>query len=295
MRKSASNPESAATAPKPRAKAGAKIATKAATSPATPPGSQTLLRGLDVVEAVIDGPVTLAELADKLRLTRSTAHRLATALIDRRYLTFVPRLGYQLGPKLLELGFLAQRQTDIVQVARPYLEQLATSTGDTVHFGVLDGDRALYLDKIPGRRRVEISSRIGDRHPLTSTGLGKALLLDDGPERWRKIFSHDQATGSPPGDYAQWLERMIHYVKAGHSFDLEENEDLIRCVAAPIRGASGAIQAAISVSSAAQYMADDRMQALSSEVRATATSISRALGWSSEAASRPPARAKPKK
>jgi DNA-binding IclR family transcriptional regulator len=258
-------------------------------------GSQTLFRGLDVIDAVVDGPITLADLAAKLGLTRSTAHRLASALADRRYLTFVPRQGYQLGPKLLELGFRAQRQTDLVQMARPHLESLAASTGDTVHLGVLDSDRALYLDKIPGRRRIEISSRVGDRHPLTSTGLGKALLLDDEADRWRQLFNKDQATGSPAAKYGIWLERMKDYVGSGHAFDLEENEDLIRCVAAPIRGANGGIVAAISVSSAAQYMADERMRALSEEVRAIALAISRELGWSSEIGGRQAPRARANK
>lgn len=245
-------------------------------------GSQTLLRGLDVIEAVVDGPIALGDLAARLDLTRSTAHRLATALVERRYLTFVPRLGYQFGPKLLELGFLAQQQTDIVQLARPHLEALAASTEDTVHLGVLDSERALYLDKIPGRRRVEISSRVGDRQPLTSTGLGKALLLDDDAGHWNKLFVEDQESGSPAADYDVWLARMQGYVQAGRAFDLEENEDLIRCVAAPIRDVTGSIVAAISVSSAAQYMADDRMAALSAEVMGTAAAISSDIGWSAD-------------
>ena len=106
-----------------------------------PAGSQTLLRGLDVIEAVADGPIALAELAQRLDLTRSTTHRLATALVERRYLTFVPRLGYQFGPKLLELGFLAQQQTDVVQLARPYLEALAAATEETVHLAVIYSER----------------------------------------------------------------------------------------------------------------------------------------------------------
>lgn len=246
-------------------------------------GSQTLLRGLDVIEAVIDGPVPLAQLAERLGLTRSTTHRLATALIDRRYLTFTPRTGYHFGPKLLELGFIAQQQTDVVQVARPHLEALAATTEDTVHLGVRDGDRALYLDKIPGRRRVEISSRVGDRQPLTSTGLGKALLLDEPATRWGGLFEADQASGAPRADFALWESRMCGYVAHGRAYDLEENEDLIRCVAAPIRDASGRIVAAISVSSAAQYMADERMAALSADVRGTADAVSQDLGWSGRA------------
>ncbi len=253
-----------------------------AESAKTPAGSQTLLRGLDVIEAVSDGPISLADLASRLDLTRSTTHRLATALVDRRYLTFMPRLGYQLGPKLLQLGFLAQQQTDLVQIARPHLEALAAATDDTVHLGVLDNERALYLDKIPGRRRVDISSRVGDRHPLTSTGLGKSLLLDHGAEEWQRLFEIDRANGSPPADYAVWVDRMNGYVTAGRSFDLQENEDFIRCVAAPIRDASGRIVAAISVSSAAQYMDDARMQALTGDVMATTAAISSDFGWSGE-------------
>ena len=68
---------------------------------------------------------------------------------------------------------------------------------------------------------------------------------------------------------------------------LEENEDQIRCVAAPVRDATGQIVGAISVSSAAQYMSDDRMAALSDDVRATATAISHDLGWNADTP-RPP-------
>lgn len=243
-------------------------------------GSQTLVRGLDLLDQVIDGPVKLAELSQRMGLTRSTTHRLANALIDRGFLTFLPREGYLLGPKLLQLGFLAQGQADIVQIARPRIEELAAQTEDTVHFGRLDSDLALYLDKIPGRRRVDISSRIGDRQPLSSTGLGKALLLDDSEARWVEIFEAEHPPGARRPDFDLWMERMRGYVASGHAYDLEENEDLIRCVAAPVRDASGRIVGAISVSSAAQYMDDDRMQTLSGDVRGTADRISRDLGWS---------------
>ncbi|MEO6040792.1 MAG: IclR family transcriptional regulator [Croceibacterium sp.] len=245
-------------------------------------GSQTLLRGLDVLEAVADGPIPLVDLSKRLGLNRSTTHRLANALVERRYLTFVPRQGYGLGPKLIQLGFLAQDDVDVVRLARPHIEALAAATEDTVHLGVLDGTRALYLDKIAGRRRVEISSRIGERQPLTSTGLGKALLLDDDAAHWSRLFKSEDPHGRRSIDYATWLARMVGYARDGYAFDLEENEDQIRCVAAPIREASGRIVAALSVSSAAQYMANDRMSALSIDVCSAALAISRELGWTGE-------------
>lgn len=245
-------------------------------------GSQTLMRGLDVIEAVAQGASTLTPLAAHLGLSRSTTHRLASSLVERGYLAFTPRAGYRLGAKLLKLGHLAQEQADVVQVARPYLEDLAARTEDTVHFGILDGDRALYLDKMPGKRRITISSRIGDRQPLTSTGLGKALMIDRTDEFWRAQLDADARDGGLPVDEKLWLTRMREYAATGRAFDLEENEDQIRCVAAPVRDAGGAIVGALSVSSAAQYMSDERMHELSNTVMATALAISRDLGWSRE-------------
>ena len=143
-----------------------------------PSSSQTLMRGLDIIEAVAHESVALGDLAVRLGLTKSTTHRLASALVERGFLSYSVRTGYRLGAQMLALGFLAQAQIDLVDIARPQVEALAQLSEDTVHFGVLDDDRALYLDKVGGSRRVNISSRVGDRHPLTSTGLGKALMLD---------------------------------------------------------------------------------------------------------------------
>jgi len=249
-------------------------------------GSQTLVRGLDVLEAVAAGVTSLAELSASLELNRSTAHRLAATLVERRYLTFVPRSGYALGPKSLELGYQARVQLNIPRVAREHLEKLAAQTGDTVHLGVLDGTRALYLDKIAGRRRVEISSRVGELQPLRSTGLGKALLLDEDEAHLRDFYRCENGSEHHYRvSETTWMKRMRDYAKRGCAFDLEENEDRIRCVAAPIRDATGAIKASISVSSAAQYMNDERMQILAGQVRWTAEQISRELGWDA-----PPAR-----
>ena len=242
-------------------------------------GSQTLFRGLDVIELVAEGPITLGDLADRLGLTRSTTHRLASALADRRYLTFVPRSGYSLGPKLLQLGFRVRDELDLPRVASPQLERLALMTEDTVHLGVLDRGRVLYLDKIAGKRRINISSRVGELQPVSSTGLGKALILDHDEESWANFFRSESGGQRTPNALQEWLARMRAYAQAGYAFDLEENEDQVRCVAAPVRDVAGNITAAISVSSAAQYMNDQRMQALTKDVVETARRISEDLGW----------------
>ena len=72
---------------------------------------------------------------------------------------------------------------------------------------------------------------------------------------------------------------MTRYAQGGFTFDLEENEASIRCVAAPVRDASGAIVAALSVASTIPYMPHERMEELIPVVQREARAISEELGW----------------
>ena len=249
-------------------------------SPKSLNGTRTLIRGLEILSIVSMERVNVPTLAERLGLTRSTAHRLASTLVEHRYLNFAHRQGYSLGPRLLELGHLAAGQMNLPRIAHDFLCELAKFSGDTVHLGILDDDRVLYLDKVPGSRRIEISSRIGERQPLRSTGLGKALLLDASDRELSDVYRSESARCPKYGTSEHvWLERMRHYRDTGFALDLEENEDRIRCVAAPIRDAANSIIGAVSISSAAQYMNDARMFELTRAVMNTVISISLEFGW----------------
>jgi len=116
---------------------------------------------------------------------------------------------------------------------------------------------------------------------LRSTGIGKALLLDEDDESLKAVYQRESREWPAYRvDFATWLARMHDYAVNGYAYDLEENEDRIRCVAAPIRDAGNRIIGSISVSSAAQYMDDARMKALTEQVLATVRAISAEFGWS---------------
>ncbi|RTR22960.1 IclR family transcriptional regulator [Azospirillum griseum] len=259
---------------------------------AKPAGTQTLLRGLALLEWVAAGVTDVKGIAAKLGTPRSTTHRMLTSLVAEGYLHHIPHKGYRLGSKLIHLGQKALEQRPLVAIARPHLEALAARTGDTIHLGIAEGDEVFYLDKIAGTRGLEMRSRTGQRMPLASTGIGKALMLGLPVARWAGLHTQacpdkatDDAAGpvrpSPP-PWPEFAARMADYAAWGWAFDLEENELGIRCVAAPVRDAGGGVVAAISVASAAPYMPDARMRALGPQVRATADAISGALGWNAE-------------
>lgn len=242
--------------------------------PTAPTGTQTLLRGLAVIQAVAAGARDLKEIARRTGTTRSTTHRLASCLVDERYLRVVPQIGYQLGPKLIELGFQAREELSLAAVAAPFLEHLSAFSGDTIHLAVRDGDEVLYLHKLAGRNGPEMRSRVGHRMPLLRTGIGKALLLDNSVAEWQRLYGVCQ----PEQSWEALHARMLEYVAGHYAFDLEDNEPSIRCVAAPIRDASGQIVAALSIASTVPYMSLEKMQGLVPVAQQAAAEVSEQLG-----------------
>jgi DNA-binding IclR family transcriptional regulator len=209
---------------------------------AASPASQTLVRGLDVLEQVADGPRALNAIARQLGLSRSTVHRLAATLLERRYLNVTPRRGYSLGPKLLELGFLARDQISLVRLARPYVEALALQTGDVALLAVRDRNDVIIADQAAGARAVLPSLRTGDRLKLAGT-LGRALTaLDNAPI-------------------------------------IDEGEPDVRTIAVPVRGADGRVRGALGIAAASVYADAAQRDKATAAVREAANALGAELGW----------------
>jgi DNA-binding IclR family transcriptional regulator len=236
-----------------------------------------------VIQAVSDGARDLRDICARIQVARSTTHRLASCLVQERYLRILPGYGYALGPRLIELGFQAREEIPLATLARPYLDELARISGDTIHLAVRDGVDALYLEKIPGKKGLEMRSRVGHRMPLAVTGVGKALLLDGDEAEWLAMLRAGSPVSSQAAGNVQpedrFLARMRDYAQSGYAFDLEDNEPSIRCVAAPVRDAGRAIVAAVSVSSTIPYMPMERMREMIPVVQSVAQRISSELGW----------------
>jgi DNA-binding IclR family transcriptional regulator len=107
--------------------------------------------------------------------------------VDERYLRVVPQVGYLLGPKLIELGFQAREELPLVTLAGPYLDELSALTGDTVTWDSRRRRGAVPAQE-SGRNGPEMRSRVGHRMPLARTGIGKALMLDDTPQEWQRLY-----------------------------------------------------------------------------------------------------------
>lgn len=248
-------------------------------------GAQTLVRGLTLLELVAQGIGDVKGLSERLGVPRSTCHRVLSNLVAEGYLHHVPYQGYTLGYKLIYLGTRAREQRPLTQIARPFLEALVQSCGATVHLGQMEGSHVLYLDKLSGDKGLEMRSRIGQRMPLISTGVGKALMLGLSEERWRELYDEAQAlkerTGAEKPSLLPWpdyLDTMRAYRRQGWVMECEENELGIHCVGAPVRDVNGEVVAAVSIASVNFYMPRERMLDLGPVVAEVAGKVSHALG-----------------
>lgn len=241
-------------------------------------GTQTLMRALDIMDEVIDGPIRAADLARKLGMSKTTAHRLVQALKSRNYLS-VTREGFALGPKLLQLGVLATEQIDYVRVARPFMELLSERTGFCVFVGKREDDYSRHLDRVTGTQRLRVATAPGDRRPIAETGIGKALLLEEDEETLERLYREAKGGKTDQAHVDAFLKEMRQHREQGVVLHDSELGDGVRSIAVPIRDAKGNISIAISIASAAHYLTDELRPGLADQVIRSAELISGAVGY----------------
>jgi len=156
-------------------------------------GEGVLARAMRVLQCFTDDEPALsaAEIAARTGLPSSTLHRLLATLTEYGLLTRARRHRYTIGARLWELGELSPLSLHLRETALPHMLRLYEATGENVHLAVLDGEpesaTALYVGRITGTGSIPTLSRMGGRHPLHTTGVGKALLATR-DEAWLQRF-----------------------------------------------------------------------------------------------------------
>jgi DNA-binding IclR family transcriptional regulator len=254
---------------------------------------QSIERGCKILDHLSKGKrsYSIHDLSFELNLPKPTVHRILSTL---RHFGFIAQdevsKEYRLGFGLVELGQTVLDQIDLRKVAEPFLTQLADRVRETVHLVILDQGEIVYLDKVEkigNPKSLRMASRIGMRNYAHSCAVGKVLLtfLSDS-ERGEIIAQKGlpRLTKSTIVNLSQ-LNRHLADVKAqGYALDDEENEEGVRCVAAPVRNDRGKVIAAISISGPSVRMTEKRIhKELKTQVMKTAVGISKKLGFKNKA------------
>jgi IclR family transcriptional regulator, acetate operon repressor len=195
------------------------------------------------------GALGLAELARRSGLPKATAHRLAAQLIELGALERAEDK-YRLGIRLFEIGSRVGPQRRLREAALPFLEDLYEATHETVHLGVLDGLRVLYIEKIRGRRGSPVRTQVGTHKPLHCTALGKAILAYSPPELVQAVIDAglERRTAYTICSAEALLRELAAVARNGVAQDREEYALGTTCAAAPIIDqATGYAKAALSI------------------------------------------------
>ncbi len=246
---------------------------------------QSVAHALDVLEEFRGetDELGVTELSKKLKLHKNNVFRILATLQSRNYIEQNrSNDNYKLGIKCLELGQTFIHQRGLLKQAKVVLKELAETTGETSYLSFLRGNEVVYLDAVEGTSTVRVVSRVGLHMPLHASAAGKALIAFESDEELAKRFSGElkRFTKNTKTALADLIADLQNVRKLGYATDLEEFEDGLRCLAAPIRDYTRKVIGALSVSGPAHRISEERIEGLiAGEVLRHAQALSGRLGY----------------
>ena len=221
------------------------------------------------------GELSLAELCRRTGLPSSTVHRLAQELLAHGILERSAAGGYLVGIRLWEISARSPRGSGLRDISMPFLQDLYEATQQHVQLAVLDGDDALLVEKISGRRAVPTIGRAGGRLPLHASGIGKAILAHADPRLQERLLAGPLPRFTPRTVTAgRELRAVLAQIRREQTAYCHEEltAGVVSC-AAPILCPDPPIVAAVSV----VVTAGTNVSMLAAAVRTAANGITREL------------------
>lgn len=244
---------------------------------------QTADRALQVLELLGKEAMTATEIQHKMDLNKSTVHRLMMTLLQRGFVERNEATGiYQIGIKLVEMSSIRLNQIELKTEAYPYLMGLSDRLNQSVQLTILDGNEAVFIEKIEKYQSFHMYCQTGKRIPLYCSAVGKSLLLD-----WDnrdiiailKTVPMERYTDQTLLSVDDVMDEIQQGRRLGYTKDNAEHEEDVFCVAAPIFDYRGKIIAAASITGFDPMIFEEEGAKRREEVMKTCNEISKRLGY----------------
>ena len=216
--------------------------------------------------------IRVAQAADELAVARSTAHRLLAMLVYREFAVqdTVTR-AYRPGPFLIEVGMGAISHLDVRRKARPFLERIAESTGETASLQILEGTSARFVDSVESTDAVRVGSRAGVSLPAHVASGGRVLLSMLSDETLRRLYPEDiieTGTNFPPMTREHLMEEIATTREHGYSVNPGESQSGMVAVGVGLASRDGEPMAALTVAGPTPRMGPDKIESIVQGLRA---------------------------
>jgi DNA-binding IclR family transcriptional regulator len=214
--------------------------------PGSQSGVQVIARVGQVLRALTGEPqgLSLAQLADRIGLPRSTVHRIVTALVTEGLVASASPAGrVRIGPEFARLA--SSTRADLWEEAEPFMRRIFDEIGETVDCSILDGDHVRLIHGIPARHHLRVTADAGTTFPLHCSSKGRAILAAYEPEVAARMLppTLDRYTEKTLTSLDGLLDELALVRKTGVAYDLEEATLGICAAAIAIRESSGVLLA----------------------------------------------------
>jgi len=240
----------------------------------------SVARALAVLEALAEGNGELGtnEIARRTQINASTVSRLLATLADAGLVEHVEATGrYRLGLRLVQLGNAVVERLDLRDLARMELEALVAATGETATLSAPGEGVAITINFVPGPSSVQGVAQIGRPSVAHATATGKVMLaFSEGEHPEEPLHAFTARTITDPVALRSELERVR---ERGWAESLEERENDLNAIAAPIRDSRGALTAIMGLQGPAFRFDPPAMTAALEPLLARADAVSAKLGW----------------
>lgn len=243
-----------------------------------------LRRGLSILDQFSGhhGDLGVNEIARLVGMHKSTVSRLCATLENAGYLERDSSTNrFRLGARIYQLAGSSAPTTDVRLLARPVMLELVESSRETATLGVREGNDIVTIDVVDGLNYMRMATRVGMRTQLHASAVAKAVLAWMPEAEVDELLAEWPMTALTPNtvtDAATLKSRLSEVRERGFALDMEEMEEGLRCVAAPIRDPRGRVVAGISISGPRHRMTEEAMQRFGLLVREAGEKISARLG-----------------
>lgn len=240
-----------------------------------------------ILEALSQQPksgIALDEVTQISGMAKTTVFRLLYSMVKLGYVDQDPVTNlYSLSGRFFELGTNALPYQRLTVIAKPLMQTLLLTFGESVNLAVPLNGLAIYIMVLESPKAHRVAATVGEYSYFHSTSVGKSIAAHlSAEEREEAILRHGmppmtQATISSRSALDEELERVK---REGVAVDNEENAPGIICVGGPIFASKGRPIAALSISGPSVRISEN-LPAIRKAVRETVQKISMLLGYNS--------------
>ena len=231
--------------------------------------------------------LTLQDISEMMNLPKSSTFELVNTMVQKGILELKNsgKKTYGLSLLAFEIGSAAVADLGVIDIARPYLQELNRVTGGTVFLGTENRGKIVYLDRAEDLSLVKADAKIGSRRDLHSTSLGKAMLYAYPDDLILKLLGPEPYPANTPltktTSFAILQDARISRER-GFAVDDREDGPYMYCIGSVLRNHRNEPVASISVSSLVNQITENKKRFIADKVKEAALQISRQLGFCGE-------------